>query len=207
MGDGHVWVLAGSLSSLFDVSNYGVKEWLQLIAAVVGIFISIIGAWRTYRYSKSQIAKRLSEHLHDEEKEIKEGRNAVIRHIRYGRPLTKEPDHAFYETLKDVLGQIDHGESHLTERRLSSFAESLVGDAKVGEKYVSNINLQAATVYILLGKLAKDRDETTPARTAWTSALQHHDRDAEAARYLGELALAAGEAEQAWEHFATCLSP
>jgi tetratricopeptide (TPR) repeat protein len=42
----------------------------------------------------------------------------------------------------------------------------------------------------------------TPARSAWTAALHHYDKDAEAARYLGELALAGGDAEEAWVQFA-----
>ena len=77
----------------------------------------------------------------------------------------------------------------------------LAGDRKVGQKYISNTNLQAATVCLLVGKIAKDRGESIGARTAWTSALQHYDQDAEAARFLGELALASGAANDAWEFF------
>jgi len=71
MGDGNVWALAGSAFLLLDVSNYGIKEWLQLIAAAIAIVVAIIGAWRTYRYSKYQIAKRLLEYLEDEEQELR----------------------------------------------------------------------------------------------------------------------------------------
>ena len=196
------WLLSNWTILAIDVSNYGMREWLAIIGSMVGIAGSIYGAWRTYRYSKSQIAKRLIEHLTDDEKAIKQVRNLVVRHIRYGVPLPKEPDHAFYDMLKDVLRQIGRGESDLAERRLNAFAETLVGDAAVGRKYTSNANLQTATVYLLLGKLAKDRAEITPARSAWTTALHHFDKDAEAARYLGELALANGAADDAWEHFA-----
>ena len=78
MGDGRVWMLAGSATLLIDISHYGVKEWLQLIAAAIAIFVSVIGAWRTYRYSKSQIAKRLMEYLEDEETRIKETGSLAI---------------------------------------------------------------------------------------------------------------------------------
>lgn len=196
-------LLAAPMAALvLDVSNYGIKEWLAIIGSLLGTGGSVYGAWRTYRYSKSQIAKRLEEHLTDEEEAIKEARNHIIRNIRYGQPLAKEPDHTLYNTLRDAISELDRGASHQAERQLNSFAELLSGDRKVGQKYVSNINLQTATVYLLVGKIAKDRAEPTAARTAWTSALKHYDKDAEAARYLGELALASGEADEAWELFA-----
>jgi hypothetical protein len=56
MGDGNVLALAGSASLMLDVSNYGIKEWLQLIAAAVGIVVSIIGAWKAWRFSKWQMS-------------------------------------------------------------------------------------------------------------------------------------------------------
>ena len=46
MGDGNVWALAGSAFLLLDFSNYGIKEWLQLIVAAIAIVVAIIGAWK-----------------------------------------------------------------------------------------------------------------------------------------------------------------
>jgi hypothetical protein len=164
IGEGHmpvgqVLLAAGWAFPFIDVSNYGIREWLAILGSLVGIGGSVWGAWRAYRYSRSQIAKRLLEHLSDEEKAIKEARHLIVRHIRYGQPLTKEPDHTFYDVLKDALGQLGRGQGHLAERQLTSFVESLDHDAKVGQKYVSNANLQTATVYLLLGKIARDRSE------------------------------------------------
>jgi tetratricopeptide (TPR) repeat protein len=191
----------GSVFLLIDVSSYGPREWLQLVAAAVGIFVSVVGAWRTYRFSKAQIAKRLLEYLKEDEKSLKEARYSIFQHLRYGRPLTKKPDHPFYDALKRVIGQIDRGELEHAKAQLDSVAERLGDDTELGKKYASNTNLRTATVYVLLGKVAKDRAEIASAKVAWQNALQFNDTDVEAERYLGELALAGGDIITARRHF------
>ncbi len=209
MGDGHAWALAGSAALLIDVGSYGIKEWLAILGSVVGIGGSIFGIWRAWRYSKSQIVQRLLDYLRDEEAKIKEARNRIIRHLRRGEPLGVEPDHEFYHDVKTALVELSNGAAKEAEKRLDSFAESLAGDVKLGQKYLSNANLQLATLHLVRGKSANERSETTAARTAWETALQCYSQDAEAARYLGELALAEGNLERAIDHFgsATALAP
>ena len=68
------------------------QQWREgvassLIGAAVGIIVSIVGAWRTYRYSKFQIAKRLLEYLSDDKKAINKALDVIITHLRYGKPL------------------------------------------------------------------------------------------------------------------------
>ena len=206
MGDGHRWVLAGSAFLLLDVSNYGIKEWLQLIAAAIAIFVAIIGAWRTYRYSKYQIAKRLLEYLEDEASRITASRNRIIRHLRQGEPLNGDLDHDFYREVKGALDELANGDPRQAEKKLNAFTETLAGDIKLGQTYLSNANLQLATVLLVRGKSANERSEATAARTAWEGALQCYSHDAEAARYLGELALAEGDLEAAVGHFGSSIA-
>ena len=206
MGDGHVWVLASSTVMLIDVSSYGIKEWLQLIAAAIAIFVSIIGAWRTYRYSKSQITKRLSEYLSDEEKVIKDARNRVLRHIRYGEPLTDKANHLFYHDLKSALSYLNRGEATRAEEELNKLVVTLTKDADLGQKYIANADLQMGTVLLLKGKIADVRSESAAARTAREAAVRCYSQDAEAQRYLGELALAGGEVKTAVRHFSQAYS-
>jgi tetratricopeptide (TPR) repeat protein len=77
----------------------------------------------------------------------------------------------------------------------------MADDAKVGEKFLANTNLQLATAYLVQGKIAAARSEPSAARSAWEAALLRHPHDCEAARYLGELDLAAGDIDSALEHF------
>lgn len=89
MGDGQLWVLASRLISLLDITNFGTKDWLQVLAAIFAIVGYTYGLWKAFRFSKRQIAKRLLEYLEGEGVAIKEARNAVIRHVRLATPLAK----------------------------------------------------------------------------------------------------------------------
>jgi tetratricopeptide (TPR) repeat protein len=187
--------MTGSAFLLIDVGSYGFKEWVAIVASLVGIGGTIFGVWRGWRYSKSQIAARLIEYLHDEEEKIKASRDRIIRHLRWGKPLDDDLEHEFYREMK--AANAEQG----TERKLDDLAKGLVEDIEVGQKFVSNANLQLATVHLLRGKGALARSEYTVARTAWDKALRCYSQDAEAARYLGELALAEGDVESALEYF------
>ena len=103
MDNGQLLLAALRAVLTFDVGSYGIREWLAILGSLIGIGGSIYGAWRTYRYSKSQVANRLIEHLINEEEAIKEARNHIIRRLRYGEPLPKEPQHAFFLTIKEVM--------------------------------------------------------------------------------------------------------
>ena len=61
MGDGQAWALADPLVSLLDFRNYTLKDWVQLLVAVLGLVGSVVGAWKWWRYSKWQIVNRLFE--------------------------------------------------------------------------------------------------------------------------------------------------
>ena len=84
---------------------------------------------------------------------------------------------------------------------MTRIVAGLNDDIKLGQTYLSNANLQLATVLLVQGKSAHNRGKVTDARAAWEEALRHYPRDMEAERYLGELALAQGEIETALEHF------
>jgi tetratricopeptide (TPR) repeat protein len=204
-----MWALAGSAALLIDVGSYGIKEWLAILGSLVGIGGSIFGVWRAWRYSKKQIAERLLEFLRDEEARIVEGRSRVIRHLRVGETLGDEPDHAFYHDLKGTLEELARGNVREAEKRLDTFADVWAHDVKVGQKFLSNTNMQLATALLIRGNIAKDRSERSAARSAWEGALHAFPHDCEAARYLGELALAADDIDGALEYFskAQALAP
>jgi tetratricopeptide (TPR) repeat protein len=201
MGDHHAWMLAVPAALFFDVGSYGVKEWLAILGSLVGIGGSIFGVWRAWRYSKKQIAERLLEFLRDEEAKIVEGRNRVIRHLRVRETLGDEPDHAFYRDLRGTLEELARGDVRDAEKKLDAVADAWAHDVKVGQKFLSNTNLQLATALLIRGKIANGRSEPTAARTAWENALQAYPYDCEAARYLGELALTADDIDGALEYF------
>jgi hypothetical protein len=183
------------LISLVDFNTYSTKDWLQLVAAVLAIIGYTYGLWKAFRFSKRQIAKRLLEYLEDDGTTLKQIRSAVVRHVRYGADLPKEPDHLFFQELKLALGDLKRGEPVRAERQLSDISI-------LERKYIANANLQMATVLLVLGKIASNRAESEVARTTWEGALHHNPEDAEAARYLGELALASGDVGVAWTRFA-----
>jgi tetratricopeptide (TPR) repeat protein len=202
MRDGHAWGFATLFVSLMDFGGYTLKDWLQFLVAVFGIVGSIVGAWKWWRYSKWQIAKRLLEYLNDEEKNISEARHAVLRHIRYGEPLSLEPNVGVHEQVQKALKKFDGGQPVPAEQQLASFAVLLNEDVEVGRRYMNIANQQAATVLLFTGLIAKQRSDPGSARSAWTSALQHNPDDAEAMRCLGELDYEAGNDNEALRRLA-----
>jgi tetratricopeptide (TPR) repeat protein len=196
MDKGQIQLVAPLAALLVDVGNYGIKEWLTVVGSLFGTGGSIFGIWRAWRYSKTQIAERLIEHLQDDETKIKEARERIIRHLRRGEPLGEEIEHEFFRGVKNALD-----DPVQAEKKLASFAEAVASDIRVGQTYLNNANLQLATVFLAKGTIAKSRSEKTVARTAWEDALRCYSLDAEAARYLGELDLAAGDLEGAVDHF------
>ena len=70
---------------IFEFSRYTIKDWLQLVAAVVGIIVAVLGAWKAWRFSKSQIVNRLFEYLNADEKHVIEGRRRVLEYLRNGK--------------------------------------------------------------------------------------------------------------------------
>ncbi len=82
MGEGQPWLLVKSAFLLIDIGGYGFKEWVALIASLIGIAVSVVGAWKTWRYSKSQIVNRLFEFLNEDEKHVIAGRQRVLGYLR-----------------------------------------------------------------------------------------------------------------------------
>lgn len=181
--DGQEFLLAANLAALLDLRTIGIREFLQL-----GTFLgSVYGAWKWWRFSKWQIAKRLLEHLDHQEKNIIECREAVLNHLRYGKPIALGAQQALHPSIDTALKEVTTEPSR-AEQRLIDFAASLVEDAKVGTRYSNNANRQAATVLLFTGLIAKKkRSDTDAAKVAWTDALQQNKEDAEVVRCLAEL--------------------
>ena len=136
--------LATQITALIELRNIGFKELLQF-----GTFLgTVYGAWKWWRFSKWQIAKRLIEYLDNEEKNILECRNAVLSHIRYGKPLLLGPQHGLHPEIDGALKEVARHEPGRAEQKLIGFAASLTEDAKVGTRYTNNANRQAATMPI-----------------------------------------------------------
>ena len=202
MSEGQLWLLVGQPWSLIDLSGDGQRDWLLVSAIGVAVVAGAYALWQAHRYSKGQMAKRLLEYLEGEAATVKETRAAVIRHLRYGEPLPKKANHPFFRDFKHALSELDRGEVVRAEQHLT-------GLSKVGGTYVANAGLQAATALLVLGRIANQRSDTAGAKSAWEAALRFNPEDAEAARHIGEMALALGEADFAWEQFAKAaeLSP
>jgi tetratricopeptide (TPR) repeat protein len=187
--------LASQLWPLLDFGSYGLKDWLLLLAGVLAIAGYAFGLWQARRYSQGQIAYRLLEYLEGEASTIKHARAAIIRHLRYGEPMPEGIDHPFFRTFGQALAELDRGETARAEQRLTELS-------KIGGKYVTNASLQTATALLVLGRIALARSDNAGAKSAWETALKFNPDDAEAARHLGELSLAMGDADAAWEEFA-----
>src|SRR5262245_59066973 len=125
MHDWLVLALAGSAPLFIDIASYGIKEWLAIVASLIGIAGSIFGLWRGWRYSKSQIVERLLEHLRDEETKIKEARDRIIQNLRRGVQLDDEPDHEFYREVKEALRESGKGDPRRADQKLETLAENL----------------------------------------------------------------------------------
>jgi tetratricopeptide (TPR) repeat protein len=195
MSEGELWLLVSQAWPLIDVGGYSAKDWLVLCTALFAIGVFVHGLWQAYRFSKGQIVKRLHEYLEDDAAAIREARRAVIRHIRYAEPLPRRPNHPFFRDFKRALGALDNGDAARAEQRLTELS-------KIGGMYVSNAAVQTATALLVLGRIAVARSDSAGAKSAWETALKYNPEDAEAARYLGELALALGDVDTAWEQFA-----
>ena len=201
MGEGQPWVLIRAAFLLADLSSYGLKEWLAILASVLGLGGSVFGLWRGFRYSKTQIANRLMEYLHDEEAKIKASRDRIIRHLRLGAPIGENFEHESFQGMQAALADQAANDIQSAEKTLNNVAQGLRHDVGVGEKFAANANLQLATALLIRGKSAFTRGEHSAARLAWEQALQCYSSDAEVQRYLGELSLAAGDIQPALEHF------
>lgn len=196
MDDGTLLVAAPLVALIGEVGNYGFKEWLAVLGSLFGMGGSVFGIWRAWRYSKAQIAQRLMEYLEDEEAKIKQARDRVVRHLRRGEALGNKIDHRFFTGMADALA-----DSSEAEKKLLTFANAIKRDMELGQKYLDNSRLCMSTLQLARGAIAKAKSEPAAARSALASALECYPEDAEAERYLGELALASGDPETAQEHF------
>ena len=201
MGDGNVLALAGSAFLLLDVSNYGIKEWLQLIAAAVGIVVSIIGAWKAWRFSKWQMVNRLFEYLNTDEKHIIGSRRRVLEHLRNGKGATLKSGVELHDGIEKAIKLLHAGRAVEAEESLAGFALMLSGSAEVGRRHTAVASQQAATVLLFMGLIAKQLKDPPRARKAFEEALDHWPEDAEAFRSLGELELRSRNFQQAHQHF------
>ena len=181
--DAQVWLLVANIAALFDIRTIGIKEMLQF-----GTFFgSVYGAWKWWRFSKWQIAKRLLEYLDHQERNIIECREAVLGHLRYGKPIELGAQQNLHANIDAALKEVSPEPSR-AEQRLIDFAASLTEDAKVGTRYSNNASRQAATVLLFTGLIAKkNRNDTDAAKVTWTDALQHNEQDPEVVRCLAEL--------------------
>jgi tetratricopeptide (TPR) repeat protein len=205
----YVWVLGLYFITGFDFAPYSAKDWLQVVAAVLGITGSTYGAWKAFRYSKGQIAKRLLEYLEEHEKNVDEVRHLVVPYLRNGRAIERKPDLEMHKRVENAIKLAGRGQEQEAEKDLEGFVVILTRSAEVGRLHMDIAKRQAATILVCTGLLAQSRGDITTARGAWTRALDENPGDAEAIRCLGELELAAGHGEEALEHFtkAVTLAP
>ena len=144
--DGYNWVLGFYFIPSFDFSSYGLKDWLQIVAAVVGIGGSTYGAWTAFRYSKSQIAKRLAEYLNDHEKNVDEARQLVVQHLRNDRPMDRKPEIEIHQRIESAIKLVARGHKEDAERELERFALVLSHSSEVGRRHADLAKKQAATI-------------------------------------------------------------
>jgi tetratricopeptide (TPR) repeat protein len=201
MGDGHAWALAGSAALLIDVGSYGIKEWLQLIGAAIGIVVSILGAWKAWRFSKSQMVNRLFEYLNTDEKHIIGARRRVLTHLRNGKGAPLKSGVELHDSIEKAIKLLDANQPVEAEGALAGFALMLSGSAEVGRRHTAVASEQAATILLFVGLIAKQRKDPPTARKAFEEALEHWPKDAEAVRSLGELDLRARAFAEAHQHF------
>ena len=188
----YVWALGLYSVVGYDFSSLGFKDWIQTIAALLGIVGSTWGAWKAFRYSKGQIAKRLLEYLNEHEKSIEEVRPLVVRHLRNGRPIERRTELEMHACIENAIKLAGRGQEQEAERYLDGFVVILTRSAEVGKRHMNIARRQAATILVCTGLLAKSRGDIAIARGAWMKALDHNSEDAEAIRGLGELALRVG---------------
>jgi tetratricopeptide (TPR) repeat protein len=192
---GQPWLMASHSWPLIDFGSYDIRDVLLAGGALLAIGAYVYGLWQAYRFSKGQIVKRLLEYLEEDSAAIREARTAIIRHIRYAEPLPRKASHPFLRDFKQALTELDRGDAARAEQRLTELS-------KIGGMYVANAGLQTATALLVLGRIAVARSDSAGAKSVWETALKYNPEDAEAARYLGELALALGDVDTAWEQFA-----
>jgi tetratricopeptide (TPR) repeat protein len=189
MGDGQVWALADPLVSLLDFRNYTLKDWVQLLVAVLGLVGSVVGAWKWWRYSKWQIVNRLFEYLNTDEKNVTEGRRIVLGYLRSGRLAALKSDVEFHATIRRAIKLLESNRTIEAEAVLNAFALMLKGSAEVGRRHTAVASEQAATILLFVALIAKQRADVTAARDALMEALDQCPSDAEVVRSLGELDL------------------
>ena len=189
----------GAVGSFFipDFSSYGLKDWLQMVAAVFGILGSTFGAWIAFRYSKSQMVKRLTEYLQDQDKNFDEVRHLVVNHLRNGEASVWTPTVQVHERIASAIKLAANGQHQDAERELERFAIVLMQSADVGRRHMELAKRQAATFLVFAGLIARKREESGPARRAWEKALTYNPNDAEAVRGLAELELETGSGREA----------
>src|SRR5262249_5047502 len=128
----YIWGLHPS----FDFSSYSLKDWLQMVAATLGIMGSTYGAWTAFRYSKSQIAKRLMEYLNDHEKNINEARQIVLQHLRNDRPVNRKLEIELPERVASAISLVAGGHKEDAEQELKRFALVLSHSAELGRRHM-----------------------------------------------------------------------
>jgi tetratricopeptide (TPR) repeat protein len=180
--------LVGQFGSTFDFASYTIKDWLQLAVAASGIVGAVIGAWNWWRFSKWQIVNRLFEYLNTDEKNIVEGRRAVLGYLRTGRRSSLDPTLEFHERIQKAIQLLDSSRQIEAEALLARFALNLKGSAEVGRRHTAVAGEQAATIFLFIALLAKQRADVVAARSALTEAQeQREEADPEIIRTLGEL--------------------
>ena len=196
---GQAWAQVGGL---LDPNNIGLKELLQLFA----FGGSVYGAWKWWRFSKWQIANRLFEYLNADEKNIVEARRRVLQRLRSGKGAALTSGGELHEKIESAIKLLDSDQPVEAEQELGGFALMLTGSAEVGRRHTAVASEQAATIFLFIGLIAKQRSDVTAARTALMEARDHWPEDAEVVRALGELDLNAGDLPNAQSQFDKAIS-
>jgi len=196
---------AAQVSSIFEFSKYTLKDWAQFIAAVLGIVVSIVGAWKAWRFSKPQIVNRLFEHLNTDEKHVIEGRRSVLSYLRNGNAAPPRRGVELHTNIKKAIQLVAEDRHVEAEEVLNGFALYLRGSAEVGRRHTDVASQQAATILLFAGHVAKQRKDPPSARKAFEEALEHYPDDAEVLRSLGEIDLRASRFPEAHRSFDAAL--
>lgn len=195
--DGYLAALGLQFIPSFDFSSYNFKDWLQLVAAGLAIAVTSYGWWKAFRYSKSQIAKRLVEYLQGQDKSFDEARRLVVNHLRNPHAADWKPGIEVHERIQNAIKPAASNQQQDAERELERFAIVLMHSADIGRRHMELAKKQAASFLVFAGLIARKREENGPARRAWTKALDYNPNDAEAVRGLAELGLKTGTGREA----------
>ncbi len=192
-----------NLLSQNPFAGYMLADWLRLALAVGAGMVWVWGVWGAYRYSKTQISKRLLEYLKNNEEGILNARKALLRRLEFGETVDRLVANRHIE---EALGFLKSARVLETQVRLQAFQRLLTKSARIGEQHRDIASRQAATVLLLMGILAMRQNQTLVARQHLEHALDLTKSDAAVRLQLARLEFELGNAAQCLTHCQVALN-